>query len=138
VLLEADGLSIRRLHDAWIEAEIRGDAEAVLSLCADDIEWVPPNGPSVFGRDAGRDLLLAPDARTVSIRVTDLVVDGAEGRATKACRFETVFEVTATRLRGVVRGSHSWTLEQGRQGWRVVSVSWQVDPDTSRDDSSPP
>ena len=46
-------------------------------LCTEDIEWVPPDGPSLFGRDAGRALLLMPAIRVLSIQVTDFVVDGA-------------------------------------------------------------
>ena len=107
----------------------------VLSLCTDDIEWVPPDGPSVFGRDAGRDLLLMPAIRVLSIQVTDFVVDGAGGRAIKTCRYETAFEVTETRIRGVARGTHTWKLEQGLHGWRVTSVSWHLD---AEDDNVPP
>jgi hypothetical protein len=129
VLSEADDLAIRRLHDTWIEAEIRGDTEAVLSLCSEDIEWVPPGGPSIFGRAAARELLPTPGIRILSIQVTDFVVEGAKGRAMKACRYETMFEMTATGIRGVARGHHAWTLEQGSHGWRVVAVSWQIDPD---------
>lgn len=129
MLGEADELSIRDLHDAWVAAEQRGDAEAVLSLCTEDVEWMPPGGPSIFGRDAGRDLLLTPAVRLLSIQITGFVLDGAEGRAIKACRYETVFELTETRIRGVARGTHTWRLEQGAHGWRVASVSWQPDAD---------
>ena len=127
MLSDADALAIRRLHDEWVEAEQRGDADSVLSLCTDDVEWVPPGGASIFGRDAGRDLLVTPAIRLLSIQITDFVLDGAEGRAIKVCRYETVFEVTETLTRGVARGTHTWRLEQGIHGWRVASVSWQPD-----------
>lgn len=97
MLSEADERSIRRLHDAWVEAERRGDVESVLSLCTEDVEWVPPGGPSIFGRDAGRDLLVTPALRLLSIQITDFALNGAEGRATKACRYETVFELDGSR-----------------------------------------
>lgn len=135
MLSEADELSVRRLHDAWVEAERRGDAESVLSLCTEDVEWMPPGGPSIFGHDAGRDLLVTPGIRLLDIQVTDFVLDGADGRAIKTCRYETVFEVTATRTRGVARGTHTWRLEQGIHGWRVASVSWQ--PDAEDDNVCP-
>lgn len=135
MLSEADECSIRRLHDAWVEAERRGDIESVLSLCTEDVEWVPPGGPSIFGRDAGRDLLVTPAIRLLSIQITDFVLDGAEGRAIKACRYETVFELTDTRIREVARGTHTWKLEQGVHGWRVASVSWQ--PDAEDDNIRP-
>lgn len=96
VLSEADELSIRRLHDAWLQAELRGDAEAVLDLCTQDIAWVPPSGPPTFGRDAGRDLLLASVVRLLSIQITDFELDGADGRAIKVCRYEWM----KTRVRG--------------------------------------
>jgi len=129
VLSDADELSIRCLHDTWFEAERRGDVESVLSLCTEDVAWVPPGGPLVFGREAGRDVLVTPGIRLLSIQITDFMLDGAEGRAIKACRYETVFELTETRIRGVARGTHTWKLEQGVHGWRVASVSWQPDPE---------
>ena len=132
MLSEADERSIRRLHDAWIEAEQRGDVESVLSLCTEDVEWLPPGGPSIFGRDAGRDLLVTPGIQLLTIQITHFVLDGAGGQATKACRYETVFELMETHIRGVARGTHMWKLEQGVHGWRVASVSWQ--PDAEDDD----
>jgi uncharacterized protein (TIGR02246 family) len=135
VLSEADQLSIRRLHDAWLEAELRGDAEAVLDLCTQDVEWVPPSGPPTFGREAGRDLLLASVVRLLSIQIMDFVLDGADGRAIKVCRYETAFELMKTRVRGVTRGTHTWKLEQQVHGWRVASVSWQ--PDAEGDNVRP-
>jgi hypothetical protein len=127
VLNEADALSIRRIHDAWVEAELRGDAEGVLNLCASDVEWLPPDAPPAVGRDAGRDLLRPSGVRLLSIQITDYVLDGADGRAIKVCRYETIFEWTATRIRGVARGIHTWKLEREARGWRVASVSWQPD-----------
>jgi ketosteroid isomerase-like protein len=127
MLSEADQFSIRAVHDAWLEAEQRGDVEAVLNLCSEDVEWVPPDAPSTRGRGAGRGLLLAPAIRLLSIEIADLTIHGAEGRAVKACRYETVFESTETHLRGVVRGNHTWRLTKEVDGWRVTSVSWQLD-----------
>jgi uncharacterized protein (TIGR02246 family) len=127
VLSEADERSIRSLHDAWIEAEQRSDVEGVLNLCTENVEWVPPDGPVIFGPDAGRRLLLTPDIRLLSIQVMDFAVDGAERRATKVCRYKTVFELTETRIRGVALGTHTWKLEKDDDRWRVASVSWQLD-----------
>lgn len=127
MLSQADERSIRRLHDTWVEAERRGDVESVLSLCTEDVEWVPPGGPSISGRDAGRELLVTPGIRPLDIQITDFVLDGADGRAIKTCRYETVFESPETHLRQVARGSHTWKLEHGLHGWRVASVSWQPD-----------
>ena len=123
----ADELAIRNLHEAWIEAEKRGDVEAVLQLVTEDVEWAPPGGPSVFGRVAGRRLLQATTTRLLSIATTEYAVERVEGRAIKRCRYETVFESTATGRSGTVRGEHTWTLVKGVSGWRVASVSWQTD-----------
>ncbi|MCA1558882.1 MAG: hypothetical protein LC753_07405 [Acidobacteria bacterium] len=115
MLTKAEELSIRRLHDAWIEAERRGD-----------VEWVPPGGPSICGRDAGRDLLVTPAIRLLSIRITNFVLTGGGGRAIKACRYETVFELTE-------RASADWraalTPGSSSEGSmdRVASVSWLPD-----------
>src|SRR5271168_4660249 len=44
--------TIERLHSAWIELEVAGEAQGLLAYCAEDIELRPPDGPSVYGRDA--------------------------------------------------------------------------------------
>ena len=43
--------TIERLHSAWIELEVAGEAQGLLACCAEDIELRPPHGPSVYGRD---------------------------------------------------------------------------------------
>ena len=44
--------TIERLHSAWIEYELAGNAHGLLACCAEDIELRPPDGLSVYGRDA--------------------------------------------------------------------------------------
>ena len=128
MLSHADDASIRHLHDAWVKAEVRSDLDAVLSLCSEGVRWIPPDDLPSVGLEAGRIHLQTPGVRLLSIETTNLVVEGTESHATKACRFETVFEFTETGVRGVKRGTHVWTLEKQGERWRVSSVLWRMDP----------
>jgi ketosteroid isomerase-like protein len=128
VLSHADEVSIRHLHETWVEAEVRSDMDAVLSLCTESVRWIPPDDLPTVGLQAGRVHLQTPGVRLLSIETRDLVVEGTEDHATKSCRFETVFIFTETGVRGVARGTHVWTLEKQGERWRVTSVSWRTDP----------
>jgi len=43
--------AIELLHAAWIDYERGGDLSHLLALCADDIEFWPPNAPPIIGRE---------------------------------------------------------------------------------------
>jgi ketosteroid isomerase-like protein len=47
VALEA----VRRLHGAWLAAELRGDIEGVLALCTSDVRWLVPDAGMLVGHD---------------------------------------------------------------------------------------
>jgi ketosteroid isomerase-like protein len=44
--------TIERLHSARVDLEVAGEAQGLLAFCTEDIELRPPDGPSVYGRDA--------------------------------------------------------------------------------------
>jgi hypothetical protein len=44
--------TIERLHSARIDLEVAGEAQGLLACSAEDIELCPPDGPSVYGREA--------------------------------------------------------------------------------------
>ena len=51
--LTTDALSeIQQIHSNWVECEIVGDSLGLMALCADDIEFWPPDAPPLRGRAA--------------------------------------------------------------------------------------
>jgi ketosteroid isomerase-like protein len=51
-LTEDDVREIQQIHTSWIEFEVAGEDRRLLALCADDIEFWPPDAPPVLGRTA--------------------------------------------------------------------------------------
>jgi ketosteroid isomerase-like protein len=119
--------AIRTIHDAWISAERSGDIEAILALCSPHIEWRPPEGPPIHGRDAGRKLLLDRDRTLEDLEATDVEVEFRGETAVKTATFASRYVVDGEPP-VVVRGHHRWTLRQdGNDRWRVTSVAWWID-----------
>ena len=69
--------AIERLHSAWIELEVAGEAQGLLVYCAEDIELRPPDGPSVYGRDAVLAYLVEGTAPIHSIEISDRRICGS-------------------------------------------------------------
>jgi len=51
-LTEDDVREIERIHSSWIDFEVAGEDSRLLALCADDIEFWPPDAQPVLGRAA--------------------------------------------------------------------------------------
>jgi ketosteroid isomerase-like protein len=49
-LTEHDRRQIEQIHSSWIEFEIAGANDSLMTLCSDDIEFFPPDGQPVCGR----------------------------------------------------------------------------------------
>jgi len=43
---------IEQIHSSWIEFEVAGEGHCLMTLCADDIELLPPDAQPVLGRPA--------------------------------------------------------------------------------------
>jgi ketosteroid isomerase-like protein len=122
---EAAFEAIRQVHDAWLAAEIRGDAEGVLRLCTPDVRWLVPGRPILEGREAGRQLLQAADVELLDIRTGDLHIEHSGELAFKTSRYETRYR--AGGQEGVARGTHLWILRREGVAWRVALVTWHAE-----------
>jgi ketosteroid isomerase-like protein len=49
-LTEHDRRQIEQIHSNWIGFEIAGINDSLMTLCAEDIEFCPPDGQPVCGR----------------------------------------------------------------------------------------
>jgi hypothetical protein len=50
--MQEDAAAIELVHSAWINYERAGDLAHALALCADEIEFWPPNAPPIIGRES--------------------------------------------------------------------------------------
>ena len=126
-LSEADREAIRQVHEAWLAAELRGDAAGVLALCTDDVHWLVPNSPVLEGREAGRRLLLAAGVQVEAITATDVRVEGSGMVAYKTSHYETRYRATGSSEVQVARGTHLWVLRRVEGRWHVALVTWQAE-----------
>jgi ketosteroid isomerase-like protein len=131
MLAAPDTLAIREIHDAWLAAELRGDAPEILDLCTEDVRWVPPSGPMLSGKRAANALLGANGPTIEEIRTLDLEVDGRGAIACKTCRYETRLRAPSGGVSQVARGRHLWVLRKELGVWKVAVVMWQ--PELTQD-----
>jgi ketosteroid isomerase-like protein len=116
---------IRRVHDAWLAAELRGDVESILRLCTPDVRWLVAGRTVLEGREAGRQLLQAPDLELLALRTGDLRVEQSGALACKTSRYETRYR--SGEQERVARGTHLWILRREGDNWRVALVTWQAE-----------
>ena len=118
--------AIREVHDAWLAAEVRGDAEGVLRLCTGDVRWLAPGRPVLQGREAGRELLQTGSVELLSICAGDLRIEHSGTLAFKTARYEAHYRGPGGEVE-VSRGTHLWILRREDVGWRVALVTWQAE-----------
>jgi uncharacterized protein (TIGR02246 family) len=118
--------AIREVHDAWLAAELRGDAEGVLRLCTSDVRWLAPGRPVLQGLEAGRELLQIGCAELLGICAGDLRIEHSGSLAFKTARYEARHRAPGGQEE-VSRGTHLWILRREDVGWRVALVTWQAE-----------
>jgi uncharacterized protein (TIGR02246 family) len=76
-LSDEDIAALNALKDAYVEAMLAGDAEALAALYADDATIMPADRPSVEGRAAIRDALQpVPGVTVQDLTFTSVETDG--------------------------------------------------------------
>lgn len=118
--------AIEAIHEQWMAEELAGNATAVLSLCAEDVVWMPPGARPLRGRQTILNWMSGPPVQIHDLQLSNLEIGGDGRVAWKTCEF-----VTAYQLNGapptVDRGSHLWVLHKDDDGvWRVVVATWTL------------
>ncbi len=128
--LEADVAAIRTLHAEWIAAETSGDLESFMALWSDDGVMMPPNAPTLIGKDAMREL--ARDfynqfTVTVETVIDDIVVAGDWAYI----RWTTIAGTTTPKDGGMLitgSGKALWILKRQADGnWKLAYDIWNDD-----------
>jgi ketosteroid isomerase-like protein len=121
--------TIERLHLAWIDCELAGDPHGLLACCSEDIELRPPDGLSVFGRDAILAHITKGNADLHSIEITDRQIFGSSERVSLIAKYRTTFSVAEDPALREATGSHRWELRKDAGRWLVFLVSWAAATD---------
>jgi ketosteroid isomerase-like protein len=116
---------IRQIHDAWLAAELRGDVESILQLCTPDVRWLVSGRPVLEGREAGRQLLQAPQVELLALWAGDGRVEQSGDLACKTSHYETRYR--SGKQEKIGRGTHLWILRRDAALWRVALVTWQAE-----------
>jgi uncharacterized protein (TIGR02246 family) len=83
-LTDQDMAAIRSLGEAYAEANLAGDADAVAAIYAVDAVEMPPNEPATVGRDAIRARYasgMEAGGQAIEFTVTSAEIDGMNGLA---------------------------------------------------------
>jgi ketosteroid isomerase-like protein len=124
---------ILAVQQQWLQYELDGNMAGVVSLCVDDVVWLPPNQPALRGKNAVAAWLAAlPDHRIRRIEITNVRIHGSSGLAYKLADFTTWFEERGQDSDEPVTGSHLWVLRESLpEHWQVAVVAWSTGGSTN-------
>jgi ketosteroid isomerase-like protein len=125
---------IERLHSTWIDLEVAGETHGLLGCCTEDIELRPPDGPSVYGRDAVLAHLVEGTAQIHSIEISDRHIFGSSESVSLTANYRTTFSVAGDPAPREATGSHRWELRKQAGQWLVFLVSWSSSATTDQPD----
>jgi|ERR1017187_1458966 ketosteroid isomerase-like protein len=119
---------ILTVQQEWLEYERNGNVTGVVSLCSDDVVWLPPNQPAMRGKNAVTGWLAAlPEHRIPRIEIMNVRIYSSGELAYKLADFTTWFEKEGQAHDEFVTGSHLWVLrESSPEHWQVAVVAWST------------
>jgi ketosteroid isomerase-like protein len=98
----------------------------LLALCADDIEFWPPDAQPVVGRTAVLAQLERETTRIHGIAISDRRIRGSDEIAYLTARYKTTFSSADDSTPRQALGSHLWILQKLAGGWLVTLVCWSL------------
>ena len=125
-LTEDDRRQIEQIHSTWIEFEIAGANDSLMTLCADDIEFCPPDGQPVCGRAEVAAYLALGTEGIHAIEISDRRIQGSNEIAYLTAHYKTIFFSAEQSAPKHFLGSHLWILQKRDGAWLVNLVSWSV------------
>jgi ketosteroid isomerase-like protein len=125
-LTEDSVREIERIHSSWIEFEVAGEDRRLLALCADDIEFWPPDAQPVLGRTAVLAQLERGPTRIHTIAISDRRIRGSDEIAYLTASYKTTFPSAEDSAPRQALGSHLWILQKRAGTWLVTLVSWSL------------
>ena len=125
-LLTEDVREIERIHSSWIEFEVAGEDRRLLALCADDIEFWPPDAQPLAGRAAVLAQLERGTTRIHGIKISERRIRGSDEIAYLTASYKTTFSSADDSTLRQALGSHLWILQKRAGSWLVTLVSWSL------------
>jgi ketosteroid isomerase-like protein len=125
-LTEDDRRQIEQIHSSWIEFEIAGASHHLMTFCADDVEFCPPDAQPACGRAEVAMHLAHGTKRIHSIEISGRRIRGSNEIAYLTANYKTTFSSTEESPPKQGLGSHLWILQKVSGKWLVSLVSWSV------------
>jgi ketosteroid isomerase-like protein len=122
---DKDIAAIRGTIGPWTEACIAADWDRLLSLCTDDVVFLPPDAPIAEGSTAAKAYLETyPDIKEFDVTFTH--VEGIRDLATARGSFTITAEVEGNEMS--ITGKFLDTFRKQSDGtWRYSHVIWNHD-----------
>src|SRR5437867_13352591 len=103
---------IEQVHSSWIEFEVAGEGHRLLTLCAGDIELLPPDAQPVLGRAAVAARLTRGNSRSDSIEMTNRLIRGSNAIAYLTAKYTTTFYLREDSTHRQSLGSYLWIRQE--------------------------
>jgi ketosteroid isomerase-like protein len=117
---------IEQIHSSWIDFEIAGQDQRLMALCADDIEFWPPDAPPLLGRTAVSAQMAQRTSKILAVEITDRRIRGSKEIAYLTANYTSTFSLPADASLRQALGSHLWILRKRAGTWVVALVSWSL------------
>jgi len=124
-LSEQDLKSIKQLHDMWIAKELEGKGSEVVDLCTEDVQWLPPDGPPIVGKEEIANYLSTERVKLLTVNAADVSVQGSGLVAYLISTFTTRYLTEGhSEVTHEAKGTHLWVLRKETDQWLVAVVTW--------------
>jgi ketosteroid isomerase-like protein len=122
-LMQESIRQIERIHSDWVQMEAAGENTRLLDLCADEIEFWPPDRPPIVGRKTIGAQISSGSERVENIEIGDRSIRGSNDIAYLTAWYKTKLSSAQNGSRQIL-GSHVWILKNDAGTWRVTLVAW--------------
>lgn len=124
-LSDQDVKAIDEIHDQWISEELAGHSSQLIGLCTNDVRWIPPDAPSLVGKEAIAQHLNDNSVDLKDVQIRDVVIRGSDSVAYLTSSYYSQFVIEGASERQEASGTHLWVLRKTADGvWKVAVVAW--------------
>jgi uncharacterized protein (TIGR02246 family) len=122
-----DVAAIERLFDTHVELVMAGDIDAIAAMYTEDAAQMPPNSPSVYGREAIRDWF-ATFPPVTEYTFTPIEIDGRDGLAYARGAYSITLQMEGVEEPVTDTGKNLGIWKKQPDGsWLIHAGTWNSD-----------
>jgi ketosteroid isomerase-like protein len=124
---DQDVEAIKDIHNQWIREELAGNSCQIFELCTNDVTWIPPDAPSLVGKEAILQYLNGNSVDLKDVQTNDIVIRGSDSVAYLTSSYYSRFLAEGAFEMQEATGAHLWVLRKTADGvWQVAVVAWSL------------